>query len=361
MEKKTSYGILMILFLIVVGGCLIQTMGSSEKKSCEKQIFAMDTVMTFQAYGKNAEKAVDAVVEEINRLSGLLSIGEKNSEVSRLNEMGEGEVSKDTFHILKRAVDIYEKTNGAFDCTIYPVMKLWGFSTKEYRVPAKKELEETVKLVDSSKIHIVEDLNEAQQGKSGGIEQEPGNVYVYLGKKQEIDLGGIAKGYASDRAIEIFKQYGIESGMVSLGGNIKTLNGKMDGTEWVIGIRDPKGENSDSIAAVKIKDKAVVTSGGYERYFEESGKTYIHILDPKTGYPAENGILSVTIISEDGMLSDALSTSLYIMGEDAAIDFWKGFSEAFEMILITEDERILVTEGLENIISVKKQYSIIRR
>lgn len=359
MSKKKSYGILIIMFLILAGGCLIQTLVKPKKESCEKQIFAMNTVMMFQAYGENAEEAVDAAIAEINRLSALLSISEENSEVSILNKNGEGIVSEDTVKILERALYIYEQTEGAFDCTIYPLMKLWGFPTKKYHVPSEQEIKETLLLVDFSKIEISDiELVELQEKMTEGLASS--SKYVHLGEKQEIDLGGIAKGYASDRAIEIFKEYGIESGMVSLGGNIKTLNKKADGSSWNIGIRDPNGENTDSIAAIKIESKAVVTSGGYERYFEENGETYIHIIDTETGYPAENGLVSVTIISEDGMLADALSTSLYILGTEKSIAFWKNSAEEFEMILITENGEILVTAGLEGSISVKGEYKIIK-
>lgn len=342
MDKKTSCRILVILFLALAAGCVVQFVQKPKKETSEKQIFAMNTVMTFQAYGENASEAVEAAAEEIKRLSSLLSISEETSEVFMINEAGEGMLSEDTVKILERALDIYEQTEGAFDCTIFPLMQLWGFPTKEYHVPTKEEIEEKLKLVDSSKIEV----------------QLP---YIFLGVNQKIDFGGIAKGYASDRAIEIFEAYGIESGMVSLGGNIKVLNRKPDGSLWNVGIRNPKGAETDSIAAIKVEDKALVTSGGYERYFEEDGNTYIHIIDPKTGYPAQNGLASVTIVSDDGMLADALSTSLFVMGEEKAMEFWRNSKEIFDMVLITEDERILVTEGLEEKISVKGDYILINK
>lgn len=342
MDKKTSCRILVILFLALAVGCAVQFVQKPKKETCEKQIFAMNTVMTFQAYGENAAEAVEAAAEEVNRLSALLSISEETSEVFAVNKAGQGELSEDTAKILERALDIYEQTDGAFDCTIYPMMQLWGFPTKEYHVPAEEKIEETLKLVDSSKIEV-----------------QP--LYVFLGADQKIDFGGIAKGYASDRAIEIFEAYGIVSGMVSLGGNIKVLNRKPDGSLWNVGIRNPKGAETDSIAAIKVENKALVTSGGYERYFEEDGNTYIHIIDPKTGYPAKNGLASVTIVSEDGMLADALSTSLFVMGEEKAMEFWRDSKEIFDMVLVTEDERILVTEGLEDKISVKGKYILINK
>ena len=141
---------------------------------------------------------------------------------------------------------------------------------------------------------------------------------VKLGKNMKIDLGGIAKGYTSSRVMQIFKDCGVTSGLVSLGGNVQALGTKTDGTDWQIAIENPD-KSSDYIGVVSVKDKAVITSGGYERYFEKNGKTYHHILDPKTGYPAESGLKSVTIVSDNGTLADALSTSLFVMGKEDAL------------------------------------------
>ena len=150
----------------------------------------------------------------------------------------------------------------------------------------------------------------------------------------KIDLGGIAKGYTSSRIMDIFKENGITSGLVNLGGNVQALGTKTDGSNWRVAVQSP--------------DEAVITSGGYERYFEQDGVTYHHIIDPKTGYPAENGLVSVTIVSSDGTLADGLSTSLFIMGEEKAAEFWKAHSDEFEAILETDDGTIYVTEGLKD-------------
>ena len=167
-----------------------------------------------------------------------------------------------------------------------------------------------------------------------------------LGTNQEMDLGGIAKGYTSARVMEIFQEYGITSGMVSLGGNVQTLNTRPDGKPWQIGIQNPNGQQGSLLAVLSVENKAVITSGGYERYFEEDGNTYIHILDPKTGYPADSGLVSVSVISENGMLADALSTSLYLMGEEQAAGYWLTHADEFDMILETEDGTLYVTEGI---------------
>lgn len=311
----------------MIAGCILQYRNETVNKECTRQLFAMDTVMSFTAYGKNSEQAVDAAVKEVQRLDELLSTGNPDSEVSAINSKGSGTLSDDTKTILTEATEIYRETDGLFDVTIYPLMQLWGFPTQEYHVPTESELKEALAKVDASQIVIEGDQ-------------------VTLGTGQQMDLGGIAKGYTSARIMEIYREYGITSGMVSLGGNVQTLGTRPDGKDWNIGIQNPDGQQGSLLAALPVENKAVITSGGYERYFEEDGNTYIHILNPKTGYPADSGLVSVSIISENGMLADALSTSLYLMGEEKAAEYWRTHADAFDMILEDKDGTLYVTEGL---------------
>ena len=296
-----------------------------QNRSCTREIFAMDTVMSFTAYGKDAEAAVEAAVQEVRRL---------DSPVSKLNEAGAAAVSEDTGELFVRGMEIYEDTKGAFDFTVYPLMCLWGFPTKEYHVPTQEELREVLPLVDASKVKV------------------EGNK-VSLGKGQQVDFGGIAKGYASGRVMEVCREYGVNSGMVSLGGNVQVLGRKPDGSAWKIGIRNPEGALGEIVASLDAEDCAVVTSGGYERYFE--AVAYIHILNPATGYPAAGELASVTVVSEDGTLADALSTSLYIMGMEDAVSYWKAYEDEFEMVLITEAGEIYATEGIFGLIRTERE------
>lgn len=311
----------------MIAGCILQYRNETVNKECTRQLFAMDTVMSFTAYGKNSEQAVDAAVKEVQRLDELLSTGNPDSEVSAINTKGGGTLSDDTKTILTEAMEIYRETDGLFDVTIYPLMQLWGFPTQEYHVPTESELQKALAKVDASQIVIEGDQ-------------------VTLGTGQQMDLGGIAKGYTSARIMEIYREYGIISGMVSLGGNVQTLGTRPDGKDWNIGIQNPDGQQGSLLAARPVENKAVITSGGYERYFEEDGNTYIHILNPKTGYPADSGLVSVSIISENGMLADALSTSLYLMGEEKAAEYWRTHADAFDMILEDKDGILYVTEGI---------------
>lgn len=307
--------------------------GAERNKQVSADVFAMDTYMEITAYGRHGQEAVDAAVEEIKRLDDLLSTGNGASEVSQINQNGGGVLSEDTSVLLKRSMDIYKSTEGAYDITVYPLMKLWGFTTQQFAVPDKDALKEALELVGSDTLSLNED----------GKEQR-----LILEKEgAAIDFGGIAKGYASDRVMELYKEYGVSSGLVSLGGNVSALGLKPDGTKWRIAIRDPEDENG-YLGILSIENKAVITSGGYERYFEEEGVTYHHILDPSTGYPANNGLVSVTIVSEDGTLADALSTSLYVMGTEKAIDYCEEHAQAdgFDVILYTEDGILYATAGI---------------
>lgn len=205
-------------------------------------------------------------------------------------------------------------------------MQAWGFTTQQYRVPDPAELSTLLAHVDYTQVQL--------DGSTAAI---PDDV--------QVDLGGIAKGYTSDRMMQIFSENGVTSGIISLGGNVQALGLKSDGSRWRVAVQDP--ENSEeNFAVIEIKDEAVITSGGYQRYFEEDGATYHHIIDPRTGYPADSGVISSTIISHDGTLADGLSTSLFIMGVDDALDYWRAHSDEFDAILMDENGTVYVTDGI---------------
>ena len=327
---------------------VLSSCGNKEKAAKEQpaqstqEIFAMDTYMSLTAYGSNSEEAVSKAVQEINRLDAMFSVGNEDSDVTKINENGSGEVSEETAFIMNRAMQVSKETKGAFDITIYPVMELWGFTTKNYRVPESSEIADVLKHVSYTNVEV-----NGQQ--------------VTLSDGASIDLGGIAKGYTSNRIMEIFQEYGVTSAMVSLGGNVQTLGKKPDGTDWQVGIQNPDNVQGDLLGAVAVQDQAVITSGGYERYFEENGQTYLHILDPRTGCPAESGLASVTIVSSNGMLADALSTSLYIMGLDEAEAYWRIYADEFDMILMTDDGTVYVTEGIRDRFRTKGKMEVLYR
>ena len=302
-----------------------------KSEASESEIFALDTAITLKVYGSKRVVVLKKLEDKINELDDMLSTGKETSEVSRLNRSGEAVLSPTVANLVKRSLDIYKKTDGLFDITIYPLMELWGFPTKNYRVPSEKEIEEKLKLVGSDKI----DFNEETRKIS------------FKNKGMEIDFGGIGKGYITDELVKILTDEKVESAIINLGGNVFGFRKKPDGSLWNIAIRDPN-EPDKYMAAIRLEDSAVITSGGYERYFEENGIIYHHILDPRTGKPSESGLKSVSIISKDGTLADALSTSLFIMGEEKAIGYWKENGSNFDILLMTKDNRLLVSAGIKD-------------
>ena len=508
----------------------------TEDGGISMDVFAMDTYMTLLAYGENAEEAILAAAAEIHRLDDLLSTGNPESEISKLNAAGGGTISADVEALIARAKEIHTETGGLFDISIYPVMRLWGFPTQEYRVPDKTEIEETLKLVDAAQITVTEvpaagqaqtaapsegtapaaegtepaaapaadaaapadapaeeSAPAAEQGApaetapaaDGSAEQAaeatgeveapaaveaqaaaPQRVYVQVSAAEnaeaapsaentdsaagevaqaaaeganaavetgpaetapaeenpaadaaapaadaaapasdaaapasdaaapaadaaapaaenaaeaqteapvetetkvsfgitgmEIDLGGIAKGYTSSRVMDIFREHGVKHGLVSLGGNVQAIGTKKNGKPWRVAIQNPESE-MEYLGVLNIEDKCVITSGGYERFFEKDGVHYHHIIDPRTGYPADSGLISATIISEDGALADGLSTSLFIMGKDEAEKYWREHADDFDYILEDKDGTLYVTEGADEILTTDNRTIVIRK
>lgn len=267
----------------LLGGCGDRYEAKSGLTPYKEELFAMDTYMNLCAYGEQSQKAVEAASAEIQRLDELLSVTGESGDVYQLNQLGQRQVEADTLAVISRAVDVSKETDGLFGCTITPVMKLWGFRDGNFRVPSPEELAEQLAKVDGSKVRI------------------EGNTVTLL-DGVTVDLGAIAKGYTSQRIMEVYRENDVTSGIVSLGGNVQTLGRKPDGSLWRVALEDPRNPE-DYFGILDVENKAVITSGGYQRNFTENGKLYHHIIDPRTGYPAENGFISVTIVSEDGTLA----------------------------------------------------------
>ena len=301
------------------------------------QVIAMDTAMVLTAYGKESTRAVYDAEEEVRRLDALLSRTSGSSEISMLNGAG-GEmvpVGAEICTLIQTAGDFTEATGGAFDITIAPVVSAWGFTTDSYQVPDREALQTLLESVGMEHVHL----------SGGSARLDPGTM---------IDLGGIAKGYTADRVAEIFQEHAVPRGKVELGGNILVIGDKPDGTAWRVGVQDPKhpDEADGLVCVLNLTDAFAVTSGSYQRYFEQDGKRYHHIIDPATGCPADSGLTSVTVVADsargNGTMCDALSTALFVMGEDKALDFWRSGVYDFQLVLVTEDGRVVVTEGLKD-------------
>ncbi|GBF34345.1 hypothetical protein DCCM_3457 [Desulfocucumis palustris] len=332
MKNKSICRIFMVIFssLGFLAGC-----GGNPEIPVEEQGFYMGTVVTVKAYGPKAQRAADEAMKRIRDLQDKMTIQAPDGEIQRLNaSAGNGAyvpLSSDSIHVLKTALKYARLSRGSFDVTIGPLVQAWGISTQNPQVPSLTEIERIKKMINYQDLEINEKENTARLKNTG----------------QMVDLGGIAKGYAGDEVVKIFKAYGIESAFVNLGGNVVALGGKPDGSSWNVGIQDPGAQDGGCTGVLKIKDRAVVTSGDYERYFEKDGLRYHHILDPKTGYPSKSGLSSVTIVTEKSMDADALSTAAFVLGLAEGLELVQSL-EGVEAIFITGDRQIHITSGLRD-------------
>ena len=322
--KAVSFLILSVFPFL--SGCGESSQKEKEMKSTD--VFAMDTYMNLKAYGSSAEKALSVAEKRIRDLERTLSVTEEGSDIWNINH-AEGQavtVSDDTVSVLQTALNTGRESGGALRVTLYPVLRAWGFTTGSYQIPDSYELDELLRTCDDSQIQLT------------------GNT-VSVPERSEIDLGAVAKGYTGDAVIETFRSNGITEGIINLGGNVQTLGSRPDGSAWSVGITDPFSPD-EMLGIVEVRDQAVITSGNYERFFTaEDGKKYWHIIDPADGCPADNGLVSVTVIGACGADCDALSTALFVEGEKGAVEHWRR-SGSFEMICVTDSGSVLVTEGI---------------
>lgn len=312
-----------LVLLLLLSGCA--------PKAVQKEIFAMDTVMTLTAYGKNAEQGLNDAIGEINRVQRELDPELEGSTVWQLNHAnGEPvDISPLIAEMLWTAENVSAKSDEALELSIYPAVKAWGFIDGNYTVPEPETLEALKPVIGAQHVWF-------WHGDSW-------RAMVHSGT--EISFGAVAKGAVAQEVIDTLKDAGVESAIISLGGNVQTLGQKPDGTNWNIAVQDPN-DPAGSLGILSVGETAVVTSGSYQRYFEQDGKTYHHILDPKTLSPADSGLVSVTVVCADGTMADCLSTALFVLGEDGALDYWRTYG-GFELILVTDDGRVILTDGLE--------------
>ncbi len=285
-----------VLICVLLAGC------QGRETAAQETLFAMDTVMDLKLWGAEAGAAIEEVEHLLQELEAAWSVTEPDSLISQLNR-GEGSPDAGQQALLEEAKVMQSLTGGAFDPELLAYMELWGFRSGNYRVPEEEALAQAEK---------------------------------------KWDLGGILKGYAGDRAVEILQNHRVERAILNLGGNVQTYGQKADGSPWVIAIQNPDGGTLGNVSVEGTM--AVVTSGDYQRYFELDGCRYHHILDPKTGRPAESGLRSVTVICSSGTRADALSTALFVMGLEAGSRFWRE-NGGFEAVFVTADGKIYATEG----------------
>lgn len=325
-RKRGFLTILLLISAIMLAACKNHQSTKTAAEKGDTAFFAMNTFITLSAYGETVDTALSEAQDKFMELEKLWSVTDEDSEIYKINHSAGKPVavSDDTKEVIGYALKMAEATDGALEPTLYPVLSAWGFTTGGNRIPDKEELLELLKTVGYEKVMM-----------QGG--------QICLEERSQLDLGAVGKGYAGDIIAELLRENGILSALLDIGGNIQMIGKKPDGEDWKVALQNPFGDGNYGI--LSVSDCAVVTSGSYERYFVgEDGHTYGHILDPKTGYPVENDLASVTVIAPEGKRSDALSTALYVMGLDSAIEYWRR-NAGFDMILVSEDGDIHITEG----------------
>ena len=313
--------------LLLCGGCSAE----KELQKLSEVGFYLDTVITLTAYTEDEQILKDAM-EECGRYEQMLSRTIEGSDVWRINHAdGEPvEVSEDTAAILRCAAEISRKSAGAFDITIAPASMMWDFTSGKAELPDAEALAAAAELVDYSKVQV------------------EGNT-VTLPKGMMIDLGGIAKGYIADRIKEYMKERGIEHAILSFGGNIVAIGKKPDGTDWKVGIQDIDKPTGEYMLVAANKGGSTVTSGIYERGFEIDGVRYHHLLNPKTGWPEQNELASVTILSDSSMEGDALATAAFILGREKGLELIESFPGA-EAVFIDRNRQVTYSSGAQEYI-----------
>lgn len=309
---RRKFFVFLILFLSFA------QLWSCEKQPTKESEFIMGT---FVEVVSNDPRAKDIVFSEFKRLESLFNLFDEGSELFRLNSLGSLTASPELFEALKNAKEFYEMTGGAFDVTIAPVSLLWKKAIKKQELPFDEDLKEALGLVGFDYVYLDEKAQSVRLLKEGS----------------EIDLGGIAKGYALDKAIVKLKEAHVASALVNAGGELYAL-GENNRRSWNIAIQDPRVEKH-LIEKLLIKNMAVATSGDYEQFFDFKNKRYSHIIDPKTGYPADSGIVSATVVSTSATTADALATSFIILGKEKAKELLKHF-QGVRAILIDKNGKV---------------------
>jgi thiamine biosynthesis lipoprotein len=296
------------LLLVVSSGC--QAIFGQARLTEKEAYDIMDTDVSIKACGRKASVAIDKAIDEMRRLDRMLSSYDPNSEISEVNRLGgikPVKVSPETYQVMERALYFATISNGAFDPTILPVMRLWGFGDPKQHVPSKEEIARALELVDYRKVQL------SQQDST-----------VFVGERgMGVDLGAIAKGYAVDRMADIMRKEGVTSFLINAGGNVYASGLKPDRTPWNVAVTDPR-DPPEFLGIMKARDISIVSSGDYERSFEEGGQRYHHIIDPNTGYPSRTS-RGTAVFLPSSTDADGLSTTLFILGPDSSPDVLSKF------------------------------------
>lgn len=330
MRKLMRVLITILILTAALSGC--NTKKNAPVKGSQ---FLLDTIIEITLYDEEnlAKALLDQLFQEIQNSENKYSRHIEGSEVSMVNcNLGTPvAVSEDTLDLVQKSLYFSSLSNGLFDVSIGPLVDLWDISGEKPRVPPQSEINAALDKIDYHKVKV---------------DKEKGTILI-PGSGMSLDVGAIAKGYITDNLVRILRDKGISSALLNLGGNLYLLGSKTDGTAWNVGIRNPYGLQGDYIGLVSVKDTSVVTSGIYERYFDENGKRYHHILNPKTGWPEENNLASVAIVCPSSATADGLSTTVFLLGLEKGMELIES-QEDTEAILVTKDKKIYLSSGIRN-------------
>jgi thiamine biosynthesis lipoprotein len=323
------------IVIIFVAMLLISACNSPPSRSQDSEII-LGTVISVTLYADNPQEIFEEIFARVREIEEKMSTSEEDyasTELLRVNRAAGRAavaVSPDTYEVVTSALQYSELTRGRFDLTVGPLVDLWGIGTESAGVPDPDELAEAVDLIDYEEVELFDGRSE-----------------IFLPRPEmAIDVGGIAKGYAADEAARILRERGVDSALLDFGGNIMTIGTKPDDVPWRIGLQIPEIEvpRGQFLGIAEVTDLSVVTSGTYERYFIYQGTRYHHILDTETGQPVRNSLASVTIITEESMRADALSTAVFAMGLEEGMRFTEDLEDV-EAIFVTEDRKVYLTSG----------------
>lgn len=331
--KKTHFFFLLfpLISIILFNGC------TEKQENLTKTDFYLDTIITLTLYDSDAEEELEACFALADKYEKLLSTTVEGSDIWNINHAKGApvDVSDETISLLRKAISYSELSDGAFDITIGELSDLWDFKDDTHALPSQEDIDAALATVGYENIQI------------------EGNTVTLKNPDTSIDLGGIAKGYIADQMKQYLNDNGIHEGIINLGGNVLTIGPKSSGETYKIGIQKPFDTTGSSIASIEITDASTVSSGVYERYFELEGKCYHHILSPSNGYPYDNGLLGVTIITDSSADADALSTTCFALGLKDGMALIEN-TKNVEAIFITDDYRIHKSSGIGTDIPFKK-------
>ncbi|QXE21220.1 FAD:protein FMN transferase [Clostridium sp. 001] len=324
------------IFLIVIIIVSIIPLTSCVKDNVQpvsKTEYMLGTICTITVYDNKPESVIDKAFVRIKEIENKMSVNKPGTELDAVSDAaGKNfvKVSKDTFYVLKKGKYYSEQSSGAFDITVGPLVKLWGIGTDNARLPSQSEIDEKKSLINYKDLLLDEKDSKVMLKRQG----------------MSLDLGGIAKGYSADEAARILKENGVKHAIVNLGGNILAINTNTNGKPWNIGVQDPFKTRGDPAGGLNVTNKTVVTSGIYERYFEKNGKKYHHILNPFTGYPMDNNLASVTLVTDISIDADAMTKNIFYLGVDKGMDYVNK-KNGLQAIFITKDKKVYITDGLK--------------